>query len=310
MKKKKKSDLKSLLERDDYNGFVWLHFSEITSKDIEFFKPYILLHPLTIEDLILEAKRPKVEEYSDYLLVSMFALEMQDELHENEIDFIVGKKFLISSYSKPEIDLESYIEKRYDKKTDSLTKGPSFLLYYLIDRVVDQYYPVIEDLNDEIEDLEDEMFNEPKKEHSQTIFMLKKYVLALRRKILPQKDVINALMTKEKSFMHKETAVYLRDVYDHVVNLKDMIDSSRFILSESLDIYLSSLSNKMNEVMKTLAVIATIVLPMTLISSIYGMNFVPEMPPFADPNGFIYVWIVMLLIPVSLILYFKLKKWF
>jgi magnesium transporter len=192
--------------------------------------------------------------------------------------------------------------------------GSDYLAYALLDAVVDHYFLILEKLGEKIEGLEEDLLTNPTTETMQSIHNLKREMIFLRKSVWPLREVVNSLEKGESKLIKKSTKIYLRDVYDHTIQVMDSVESFRDVLSGMLDLYLSVISNKMNEVMKVLTIIATIFIPLTFIAGIYGMNFNPEASPFNMPElnwhfGYPAVWLVMILIGLTMLGFFKNKKW-
>lgn len=240
------------------------------------------LHPLVLEDIANTGQRPKIEDYSNYLLLIIKKLQYNDkeeELQTNQISLILGLNWIIS-FQENEDNLFNPIRERLRNKISIIRKnGADYLLYSLIDSVIDNYFIILEKIGQQIEEIEDELVENPTPETLQTIHKLKRQMISLRKSVWPLREVISRLERWETKLIKKSTHIYLRDVYDHTIQVMDAIESFRDMLSGMLDIYLSSMSNKMNEVMKVLKIIATIFIPLTFIAGIYGMNFrtMPEL---------------------------------
>jgi magnesium transporter len=186
--------------------------------------------------------------------------------------------------------------------------GPDYLSHALIDAIVDNYYAILEKIGERVENIEQDVVSNPKPEILQQIYNLKREMIYLRKSVWPLREVINGLLREESKLITKETHIYLRDLYDHTIQVIDTIETYRDMISGMLDIYMSSVSNKMNEVMKVLTIFAAIFIPLTFIAGVYGMNF-QYMPELSLPWAYPAVWIVIILVSVSLLGYFKHKKW-
>lgn len=270
------------------------------------------LHALTIEDILNVDQRPKVEDFTGYLFVTLKVLLWQKQSSTyaiKQVNLVIGKKFILS-FQEWDTTLFDAVRERLSNATNQRLRkqGPDYLAYRLIDVIVDAYFLVLEALGEKIEHVENQIITDPRSQNTRTIYHLKQQFLLIRKAIWPMREVINHLMHTEDSLITKNTRLYLRDVYDHTMQAIDTLEVSRDVLSSMLDMYLSSLTNRMNEVMKTLTIISTIFIPITSIASIYGMNF-PEMPGLHWRYGYISVMSVMFSIVIIMMIYFWKKKW-
>ncbi|MDQ5988158.1 MAG: Cobalt/magnesium transport protein CorA [Syntrophus sp. SKADARSKE-3] len=270
------------------------------------------LHPLTVEDILNTDQRPKADDYSDYLFVVLKAFSLPDavfeEIQSEQISIVFGNRFLLS-FAEKESSLLDPIRTRIRNNEGHIRRsGPDYLAYRIIDAVVDQYFIVLEKLGEDIEVAEENLIARPVPETLQSIQHLKREMLYLRKSVWPLREAVNCLERRESTLVSGQTVPYLKDVYDHTIQVIDTIETYRDMLSAMLDIYLSSLSNRLNEVMKVLTIIATIFMPLTFIAGVYGMNF-KNMPELNWQWGYYGIWCVMITIALSMIAYFKKKKW-
>ena len=266
------------------------------------------IHPLVLEDITSSGHRPKCEEYPEYLFIILQVFEQTEPVQPQQICMIVGKSFLISFQEKPSEIFEPLQHRIRNGKGKIRRMGPDYLAYALMDVIVDNYFVILEDIGEQLEDIEAELLHHPTPETLWNIQEMKQTVMILRRSVWPLREVINILEREDVAFMTQSTGLYLRDVYDHTIQVIDILESYRDILSGLVDIYLSEVSNKMNEIMKVLTVIATIFIPLTFITSIYGMNFL-YMPELQMKWGYPAVIFIMGCIGMVMILYFRKKKW-
>ena len=296
----------------DKSNTVWLDLEKPDDTDIEMLLNIFNLHPLTIEDCIMPTASPKVEGFPEYIFLVLHAVGRQssdEELKMLELDMVLGKNFLITVHTVPIPNIETTKEK-LKKGSPIMTKGSDFLMYAISDALVDNYFPVIDKVDAEIDILEDKLFAQSSEDILQEIFRLKNEIMALRRSANPQRDVIIRLGRKDFSPPGKaSTAVYFRDVYDHLVRMNDLLDTCKDSLAWALNIHISNISNKMNQIMKTLTIIATIFMPLTMITGIYGMNF-EHMPELKMKYGYYAVWAVMVLVAAFMLAVFKRRRWF
>ena len=269
------------------------------------------LHPLLLEDILNTEQRPKMEDHEDYLFIVLKMLYYDEEKHDitaEQVSIILGSNFVIS-FQEREGDVFKFIRERIRNGKGRIRKvGSDYLAYALVDAIVDNYFIILEKLGEKIEEMEEELVTNPTPETLQTIHHLKRGMIFLRKSVWPLREVISALERGEPTLIHESTGIYLRDLYDHTIQVIDSIETFRDMVSGMLDIYLSSVSNKMNEVMKVLTIIATIFIPLTFIAGIYGMNF-QYMPELGWRWGYPAVWFVIGTILIVMVVYFRRKRW-
>ncbi|MBF0217144.1 MAG: magnesium/cobalt transporter CorA [Candidatus Omnitrophica bacterium] len=276
------------------------------------------VHQLILEDIVDTGQRPKIEDAETYLFIILRMIYFDDdenEIKSEQISLILNGTCVIS-FQETVGDIFDIIRDRIRTGAGKVRKmGADYLAYSLVDAIVDNYFSIIEKTGEKIEDMEEGLLNNPTFENLKTIHELKRGIIQLRRSIWPLREVVNSLEKGESPLIQKTTRVYLRDVYDHTIQVMDTVESFRDTVSGLLDVYLSSMSNRMNEVMKVLTVISTIFMPLTFITGLYGMNFNTEASPLNMPElnwkyGYVFMWSVTLIITVSMVAYFKRKKWF
>jgi magnesium transporter len=268
------------------------------------------LHPLVLEDILNTGQRPKMEDFDDYVFVVLKMLydDQKNGITTEHISIVLGSSFVMS-FQEMGGDVFNPIRERIRSGRGRIRKmGADYLAYALLDSVVDNYFIVLEKLGEEIEFLEEELVTSPATETLQVIHNLKRETVFLRKSVWPLREIISGLGRGESVLIQESTGIYLRDVYDHTIQVIDTVETFRDIISGMLDIYLSSVSNRMNEVMKVLTIIATIFIPLTLIAGIYGMNF-QYMPELGWRWGYPMVWLVMLAIVGLMVIYFRRKRW-
>ena len=270
------------------------------------------LHPLVLEDILNTEQRPKVEDFDDYIFVVLKMLyydETDGEIRAEQISIILGSDFVLS-FQETVGDIFNPLRDRIRQAKGRVRKmGPDYLAYNLLDAIVDNYFVVLEKLGEQIEGMEEELVTNPTPETLQRIHNLKREMIFLRKSVWPLREVVSRLERGESKLIHESTGIYLRDVYDHTIQVIDTVETYRDMLSGMLDIYLSSISNRMNQVMKVLTIIATIFIPLTFVAGIYGMNFeyMPELKwHWFYPKAF---WLVILGIAALMLVYFRRKKW-
>jgi len=269
------------------------------------------IHPLILEDIMNTSQRPKLEDMGDSIYLVLKMIEFVPECPDVSIEqmsVVFGKNFVLSFQERPG-DTFDPVRERIRKGKGKIRKmGPDYLAYALLDSVVDDYFVALERLGEQVEDLEDELISNPKRETLNRIHRLKRQMIFLRKSVWPLREVINRMERAESPLIKKTTGIFLRDVYDHTIQVIDNIETFRDMLSGMLDMYLSSVSNRMNEVMKFLTIIGTIFIPLTFLAGVYGMNF-KFMPELEWKGGYYVVWGVMIAVAVSLLVYFRKKKW-
>jgi len=269
------------------------------------------LHPLILEDIVNTEQRPKMEDFEQYIFVVLKMLqynEKEDEIIAEQVSLILGSNFVIS-FQETEGDIFDPIRDRIRNSKGRIRKmGADYLAYALLDAVVDNYFTILEKIGEKIETVEEELVANPIPETLQIIHTMKREMIFLRKSVWPLREVVGGLQRAESALIQESTGIYLRDVYDHTIQVIDTIETFRDMISGMLDIYMSSVSNKMNEVMKVLTIFAAIFIPLTFIAGIYGMNF-QYMPELEWQLGYFAVLLIMLLVAVSLLVYFRKKKW-
>ncbi|MFX1513406.1 MAG: magnesium/cobalt transporter CorA [Promethearchaeota archaeon] len=269
------------------------------------------LHPLTLEDILNTFQRPKVEEYDEYLFVVLKMLFLDEEnmaILPDQVSIILGKDFVLTFQEKKGDVFDPVRKRMRNEKSRIRRKGSDFLTYSLIDIIVDHYYVLLESLGEKLEEIEAELITNPSPTTLHTIYQLKRELITLRRSIWPLREVINSLSRTASPLITQGTQLYIRDVYDHTIQVIDTTETYRDVTSGMLDLYLSSVSNRMNEIMKVLTIIATIFIPLTFLAGVYGMNF-EYMPELEWQFGYYGIWILMIGIAIILFIYFKKQKW-
>jgi magnesium transporter len=296
----------------DPGEVTWINIRGIAkAKDLEKLGACFKIHPLVLEDIIEVGQRPKVEDYDEYLYIvlnSIRPVTEAEELVAEEISLILGPHYLLSFYSGAD-DLYAPIRERLLQAKGRIRKmGADYLAYSLIDLVVDNYFVELEKFGDQVESLEDEVVASPSPRTLRDVHRFKNDMIMLRKSLWPLREVIARLERRESPLISEALGNYFRDVYDHTIIAIDTVETYRDILSGMLDIYLSSMSNRLNEIMKVLTIIATIFMPLTFITSLYGMNF-KNMPELEWHYGYYGVIGVVVIIAVSMLEYFRRKQW-
>ncbi|MEB3228310.1 MAG: magnesium/cobalt transporter CorA [Synechocystis sp.] len=273
---------------------------------------------LILEDVVNVPHRPKLEYHTDFLLIitQMVMNRPNRGFYCEQISFILHHNYLITIQEETHRDPFDPIRQRLEKNIGMIRRaGADYLCYALIDAIVDNYFPVLESYGDRLEDLEDIAVTNPTEETLNAIYDIRRELLSLRRNIWPQREIFNTLLRDGNPYIKPETLTYFRDCYDHTIQIIDVIETYREIASSLMDVYLSAMSNKLNEVMKTLTIISTIFIPLTFIAGIYGMNFNPDKSPFNMPElewywGYFLCLGVMGLITLIQLYLFKRRGWF
>ncbi|MDG4812882.1 magnesium/cobalt transporter CorA [Hydrogenovibrio sp. 3SP14C1] len=293
-------------------GVRWINVNGIHNVGlIESLGKSLDLHPLTLEDIVNTTHRPKAEMFPRYIYVVLKMISYDEAENRAEIEHIslvLGENYVVS-FQEKEGDVFNMVRERL-----RTSKGPirsmkaDYLAYTLMDAVVDNYFLAVERIGDRIEELDDRILIKPKPDDLQEVHRLKRDILSLRKAVWPLREEIGALEKSESSLIRSETKLFLRDLYDHTIQIIDMVETFRDVLGSVHDTFLSSMSNRMNEVMKVLTIVATIFIPLTFIAGVYGMNF-ENMPELKWPWGYFIVLGVMLVTGFGMLGYFWKKKW-
>ncbi len=302
------------------NSVSWVDIQGLGSENIlKEIGQVFSLHDLLLEDVVNVPQRPKVEQYKENLLILVqMVIPKKDEWgFENEqVSFVLGMKYLLTFQEKTAKCFEPVRERIRNNKGKVRELGPDYLAYVLLDAVIDSYFPVLEHYGERIEDLEDRVVQNPNNSILEEIYEVRRELLGLRRAVWPLRMAINNLIRDgfatvegSRELITPEVQVYLRDCYDHVFQILDILENYRELASSLMDVYLSSMSNKMNEIMKVLTIISTIFIPLTFIAGIYGMNF-EYMPELQWEWGYYFCWLVMISLASFLIYFFWRRGWF
>lgn len=290
---------------------TWLNVDGLHEVDIiEQIGSHLDIHPLVLEDILHTAQRPKVEDYGHYIYIvlKMLSLSPQHEIKEEQISLLLAANYLISFQEDVGDVFEPVRDRIRSIKFQSKKLQVDYLAYSLIDAVVDHYFIILEEIGEEIETAEDNLLNNPNGETLQQIYVLKRKLVTLRKSAWPTREVISNLQREDSNLIHHSTQIYLKDAYDHSVQVIDTLETYRDLIGDMIDLYLSNISIRLNEVMKVLTMIATIFIPLTFIAGVYGMNF-EFMPELKWRYGYPLVWLLMGVISIGMIFYFRKKKW-
>jgi len=309
---KEVKDVEECFPFKDTSTVTWINIDGIHQVDIiEKIGKHFGLHPLIQEDIVNTEQRPKMEDFGTYIYIVLKMIypdENDGEIKMEQVSLILGENFVIS-FQEKEGDIFNHVRERLKNGKGRIRKMKAdYLAYSLLDAVVDNYFFILEKTGEQIEELEDRVVSQPKPETLQEIHRLKRMMIFLRRSVWPLREVISNLERGESSLIQETSRIYLRDVYDHTIQVIDSVETFRDMLSGMHDTYLSSISNRMNEIMKVLTIIATIFIPLTFIAGIYGMNF-QFMPELGWRWGYFAVWLIMVGVAVVMVGFFRRKKW-
>jgi magnesium transporter len=272
------------------------------------------LHKLSMEDVMNVHQRPKAEEFEDHIFLVTRMVRDGEGVHTEQMSFFLGGDYLLTLQERAGDCFGGLRERLRGGKGRVQSAGPDYLCYALVDAVIDQYFPVLERYGESLEDLEDDVVSHPAPGNITRLHDMKRELLTLRRSIWPHREMINSLTRDENPLIQGETRVYLRDVYDHTIQLMDIVETYREIASGLVDVHISSVTAKLNEIMKVLTVIATIFIPLSFIASLYGMNFDRAASPWNMPElgwrfGYPFSVFLMGAVAVALLVYFRRKGW-
>jgi magnesium transporter len=290
---------------------VWINVSGVHNVEVlEAIGKQFVLHPLLLEDIANTDQRPKLDDYETYffLVMKMMSLTDKKEIAVEQVSLVLGRNYVLSFQENGTDVFQPVRERLRGGKGRLRQSGADYLLYALVDAIVDQYFAVLEFMGEKIELLQQTVVDDPKPETLNEIHGLKRQLLFVRRAVWPLRDVMNNLSRSDCPFLQEATKLFFRDVYDHVVQIVDTIETLREMVSASLDIYLSSVSYRLNAVMRVLTVITTIFMPLSFIASIYGMNF-EHMPELKSTWGYPIVLIAMTVVGLGMLVLFRNKRW-
>ncbi|MDY0045213.1 MAG: magnesium/cobalt transporter CorA, partial [Syntrophales bacterium] len=269
------------------------------------------IHSLVLEDVLHTTQRPKIENYEDYILIVLRMLYYASDVHEiksEQISIILGSHYVIS-FQELEGDVFEPLRERIRHNKGKIRKsGADYLAYGLLDSIIDNYFVLLEKIGIQIGELEEELSTEPQKQTVEKIHSLKQEIIFLRKSVWPLREVIAECERTESDLIKEDLSFYLRDLYDHTIQVIDVVETYHDLLSGMLDLYLSRMSNKMNEVMKVLTIFASIFIPLTFIAGIYGMNF-KYMPELEWKWSYPVFWVVIIVAALVMLAFFKKRKW-
>jgi magnesium transporter len=299
------------------DSFLWIDGEDVSDDDLEWIKRAFDIHPIALEDYNSPKERARIDRYEEYFSIVFFALsfsERERELQERSLTLFVGCRFLITLHPKPFPEIEE-AKKLWERDREQEGFDVGLALYTLLDVLIDDYFPLIDQLAEEVEDVEDEIMRDARPVDQERIFQLKRQLFYLRRAVGPERDVLNVLLRRELPLFTESVLIYLQDLYDHIMRALDSIDAHRDLLAGSLDLYVSvnsnrlaTAANRLNETMQTLAAWSIILMSASLVAGIYGMNF-GDMPELKWKYGYPGSIALMLLIGAGLYRHFRRLKW-
>lgn len=302
-------DWTAFQSKDDL--IYWWDLAAATAQEADVLSGKFHFHPLAIEDCIANIHYPKVDYYDSYLYMVVHGVDIDRSEIEGfapkELDVFLGPKYLVTYHKNPSRAVAE-IRRRCKEKAPIFDLGVDFVLYNILDVLVTNYLPVLESIEEELQHSENEIFSNPTPDLLRYILQLKRTSMRLKKTVFPQREVINHLSRNEYQFIHRRTQVYFRDVYDHLYRMAEMSESFRDMSTAMVEAYLSTVSNRTNDIMKVLTMITLILMPLTVITGIYGMNF-DFMPELRWRYGYFMVLGFMVVVVLSLITYFKKKQW-
>lgn len=306
-------ELEQCMPLKDSASVSWINLDGIHSiQQIEAFGKAFSLHPLALEDILNTEHRPKVEEFENYLLIILKMLhfdEKTSQIQIEQISLVLTSNNVLSFQERPG-DVFDGVRDRLQRKSGRIRqRGPDYLTYTLIDSIVDSYFHILEKIGDRLEELEQDLINQPTQDTLKQVYHFKGQLIYLRKAIWPLRELVNSLLQDEFDLIEKSTRVFLRDLYDHSVQVIETLETFRDTASGLIDLYMSSTSHRMNEVMQVLTIMASLFIPLTFIAGVYGMNF-KFMPELKWHYGYPMIWGVMLACVIGLLIYFKRKNWF
>ncbi len=291
------------------NATVWVDILDPDREAIHLLQDEFHFHPLSLEDMVRAHQRPKIDIYASYYFLVFYTIDYPVQgagLRVAELDMFLGPNYLVTAHAEP-MQVIDEVWARWQRRVELVGLDVGALLYEILDHIVDDYFPVIDALAEEVESVETRIFERFDKSALEDIFGLKKEFLTLRRLIAPERDVVNVLLRRDPPVLPPGSVVFFQDVYDHLIRVLDSIDTYRDLLSSALDAYLSVQNNNLNDIMRRLTVISTIFLPLTFITGFFGMNF--ESLPFGNFWVEAVVMGLMLLVPLGMLLYFRWQGW-
>lgn len=310
---KELSNIDDFFLKEECNHFRWINVDGLSDISIiEKIGEKFKLHPLLLEDVLNTNSRPKVEEYDScvFTLIKLINFNSKNtQLIEDQLSLVIGDNFIISFQERTSKLFDTLIQRIKMGKGIIRKAGIGYLCYSIIDTAVDDYFEVLEKIEDRIEELEEELISHPSQNILKNIYGLKRELIFLRKSVWPVREVVNNLQNTGNEYIKRDISIYMKDVGDHVIQVIDTIQLFIDIISGMLDTYLSSVNNKMNEIMKVLTIFSTIFIPITFLAGVYGMNF-PNMPEYKIQWMYPVFWSVCIVSTCSMLYYFRKRNWF
>jgi len=305
-------DIRQAATFRDEESVLWIDIHKPNAEGLKPLHSLFNIHPLSLEDTLETPQRPKVEEYNDYLfLVSHYLRHVKDDIDVSQLSVFLGDNWVITVHKKDIPQLKQVENKIMEKRKSAITGGADVLMYRIIDAIVDSYFPFLDKIEDVLEDMDKELMNHPEEDMIKRIHNIITDLQEIRRTVRPQKEALNSLERMETPFIRKETRIYMRDVYDHTQALQDEMEQYREKAAGIFNTYLTLMSNRLTQIMKVLTVIATIFIPLTFITGLYGMNF--KFMPLIDflPRnvGYFIALGIMGLVSAGMLFFFWKKRW-
>jgi len=298
----------------DPGSLLWVSLENPDESDFDILRNIFRFHPLTIEDCMsVGYQPPKVDDFGEYIFLIVHSAHPDRhliDLQTEELNLFLGKNFLVTVYQGEKSLPVETVMNRIQKDERLAQNGSDFLCHAVLDALVDEFMPIIDKMEDEIDWLEDLVISKPNPQTMERIINLKHSIMTLRRIISPMREVVNRLSRDEFPMIDLQSRIYFRDIYDHLVRIQDLSDTIRDIVSGTMDIYLNSTSLRLNEVMKALTIVSTIFLPLSFIAGVYGMNFLYQAPNYDWRFGIVFFWGICIAVAVAMLLFFKRRGWF
>ena len=296
----------------DSSTITWINIKGVHDSGlISNLGEYFEIHPLVLEDILNTNQRPKIEVFDNYLFIVLKMLSYNEEknvVDSEQVSLIMGPGYVISLQEKEEDIFDPLRERLRKGKGRIRTVGADYLAYAILDVITDNYFLMLEKLGEQMEEFEERLLRGPDQETLKQLYVLKRETLLIRKSVWPLREVVTQLERSESPLIAKGTLPFIRDLYDHIIRIIDTVETHRDMTAGLIELYLSSISNRMNEVMKVLTIIATIFIPLTFIAGLYGMNFA-NMPELEWPWAYFAVLFIMLVIGAGMLFYFRRKRW-
>jgi len=295
---------------NDKEAFLWADFEDPNEFESDALVEIFNFHPLAVEDCISDISQPKVDDYEEYLFLVMHGVRMspQGELVTVELDIFLGKNYVVTFHKEALKSIERTRDTVLRKTEGLMGRGTDMLVHSILDQLIDYYLPVLDQYDDKMDGLEDAIFNNPPRDYLATVLQVKRDVIHLRRILSPQRETINFLTRTQTHFIRPKNLIYFRDIYDHLFRIYGIVEGYQEMITGILQAYFSYSSNRLNEVIKRLTVLATLTMPAVTIASIYGMNF-KNMPELEWVYGYYMSWGSIILVTGAMLIWMKLKKW-